>query len=153
MSAFQCPPQLVLDDSLCCVASHLVRHNLDVLDMRHAHAAPMIIDGLVCCNASRNVVIGYSATKSASEPETAFNFATRKYEVRFADGAADERVLHMWRQQLDALVLSSTGKLYGVKVTRMSFRSTRWRRTRFPRALTQVGGPSAGWMWRCGACW
>ncbi len=92
---------------------------------------PMIIDGVIVCNKKLNVIYGYSMIKHSlfvikqfgeSEPNLVYNYKLNKYEIKYLDGWKDEKIVNIWRQNLDCFVLTNKFNLFGIKITQKSFK-------------------------------
>eukprot|EP01083_Nonionella_stella_P071884 193387_1 len=116
---------ILFDTRLCCVISHIVSYTIPYKLM----CDPMIIDGIIFCNQGLNIIYGYSIVNglfvikqfTESEPMLKYNYLTQKYHIKYMDGWMDEKVVHLWRQNLDCFVLTNKFNLYGIKVTQTSF--------------------------------
>eukprot|EP01083_Nonionella_stella_P023066 63770_1 len=107
------------DEHRCCVVSHFT----------HEHANTMIIDGMILVSKRLNIIYGYSMIKGLYivkkfKPyiQTNENNDPEDNIIDMVVIQKDEKVIRLWRQNLDAFVLTSAFNLFGICVTKQSFK-------------------------------
>eukprot|EP01084_Bolivina_argentea_P132421 233685_1 len=114
----QSSSKILFDPNLCCSVSHIV--NRKQIPYKNTNIfypnSSMIIDGLIFCNSELNIVYGYSIISGLYQiqkfKKTKSHNDIERYEV----------VINLWRQNIDAFVLTSKFNLYGIRIEQNSFR-------------------------------
>ena len=101
------------DPNLCCAISCIPNKDSQSIDKIRNSA--MIIDGVIMINSDLNTIYGHSIINGL--------YKIKKFKKTDAHNDIErfEVIINLWRQNLDAFVLTSKFNLYGIRITQKGF--------------------------------